>query len=332
MMNDKFILADPNGKEIRYLEDIREMDIQLKDTGKENNDNTFEFSYDKKFHGECGDYGYRIYIPGTEYGGLMGQMKVDTKENQIIWTGNTWRGMLAKKIIVPAAGQDYRTVSGDLHTIMRQLINPEYGSLIRAPDTSCGVSIGEYQFARYTTLLEGLAAMLAEKKYKLQIRYIQTQPSGYTEVRAVPVVDYSDQIEFSQDYRVDFTATDNRMGINHLIVLGAGELKDRAVYHLYLDAEGNLCDRPYYTGIEERVSVYEYANAETEEDMMEYAKKRLDEIKSAKSFEMSLTEAQVGIGDIVGARDRITGMSMSQAITGEVLKMSGGKITVTRSL
>ena len=141
MMNDKFILADPNGKEIRYLEDIREMDIQLKDTGKENNDNTFEFSYDKKFHGECGDYGYRIYIPGTEYGGLMGQMKVDTKENQIIWTGNTWRGMLAKKIIVPAAGQDYRTVSGDLHTIMRQLINPEYGSLIRAPDTSCGVSI-----------------------------------------------------------------------------------------------------------------------------------------------------------------------------------------------
>ena len=55
MMNDKFILADPNGKEIRYLEDIREMDIQLKDTGKENNDNTFEFSYDKKFHGECGD-------------------------------------------------------------------------------------------------------------------------------------------------------------------------------------------------------------------------------------------------------------------------------------
>ena len=239
---------------------------------------------------------------------------------------------MAKKIIVPAAGQDYRTVSGDLHTIMRQLINPEYGSLIRAPDTSCGVSIGEYQFARYTTLLEGLAAMLAEKKYKLQIRYIQTQPSGYTEVRAVPVVDYSDQIEFSQDYRVDFTATDNRMGINHLIVLGAGELKDRAVYHLYLDAEGNLCDRPYYTGIEERVSVYEYANAETEEDMMEYAKKRLDEIKSAKSFEMSLTEAQVGIGDIVGARDRITGMSMSQAITGEVLKMSGGKITVTRSL
>lgn len=332
MMNERFILADPEGREIRYLEDLKGMDIQLKDKGKDTNDNTFELSYDIRHHGECGDYGYRMYIPGTEYGGLLGKMKVDTKENEIVWTGDTWRGMLAKKIISPPAGQDYRTVSGDLHAIMRQLINPEYGGLIRAPDTPCGVSLGEYQFARYVTLLEGLSAMLAEKGYKLDIRYRQTKASGYVEVKAVPIVDHSDQIEFSQDYRVDFVATDNRMGINHLIVLGAGELKDRAVYHLYLDGDGNICDTPYYTGAEERVSVYEYSNAETEEDMMEYAKKRLDEIKSTKSFELSLAEAEVGIGDVVGARDYITGMSMAQAITSEVLKMEAGKITITRSL
>lgn len=41
-----------------------------------------------------------IYIPDTEYGGIIGDMKTITKQNAIKMTGDTWRGMLGKKIIV----------------------------------------------------------------------------------------------------------------------------------------------------------------------------------------------------------------------------------------
>ena len=65
-----------------------------------------------------------IYIPGTEYGGIIGEVLTDTTLDYVELKGLSWRGRLAKKIIEPPAGSDYKVVSGELHTVMKSLIEP----------------------------------------------------------------------------------------------------------------------------------------------------------------------------------------------------------------
>ncbi len=42
----------------------------------------------------------------------------------------------------------------------------------------------------------------------------------YILVEAVPITDYSAQIELSQDSRLNFTMDDKQNGVNHLVVTG----------------------------------------------------------------------------------------------------------------
>ena len=97
-----------------------------------------------------------IYIPDTEYGGIIGDMKTITKQNAIKMTGDTWRGMLGKKIIEPPSGKDYLTVSGELNSILRNLIDGRFDGLFFSPQVDTGVIIQNFQFDRYCTLLNGM--------------------------------------------------------------------------------------------------------------------------------------------------------------------------------
>ena len=56
----------------------------------------------------------------------------------------------------------------------------------------------------------------------------------------------------------------DKMGINHLICLGLGELKNRTVIHLYADANGVISRTQTQFGSDEVTNVYDYAGAETE--------------------------------------------------------------------
>lgn len=83
---------------------------------------------------------------------------------------------------------------------------------------------------------------------------------GYVQVRAVPIVDYSSEYEFSNDQNMNFTMDDNKRGVNHLVCLGKGELKDRLVIHLYVDEKGNVGQTQYYRGIDEIEETYPVTN------------------------------------------------------------------------
>ena len=71
----------------------------------------------------------------------------------------------------------------------------------------------------------------------------------------MPIVDYSQQIEFSSDMRLNYTMHMEGDGVNHLICLGQGELKNRIVRHLYVDQNGNIGSTQYYTGVDEIAAV-----------------------------------------------------------------------------
>ena len=310
------ILATSSGQEECVLP--YDMDLDLGGT------NDFQLTASYASWDERIEIGKKIYIPDTEYGGIIKNISSATNTGNIFLKGYTWRGYLAKRIISPPSGQDYRTVSGELNTIIGTLVNIP-GFVVSTVNT--GVSVN-YQFKRYVTLLEGLETMLQTVGYRLGIRYIQTQSGGYVFVEAVKAGQYGDSVDYSQDSMIDFASTDDQMGVNHLICLGQGELKGRTVIHLYADADGNISQTQSIIGIDEIVEVYDNSGAEAE-TLLETGTERLKERQSKKSFDASIkkVEMELFIGDTVTGQDYITGNRITTPITQKIVKRSNGVIS-----
>ena len=317
-------ITDREGHQIKQLKNA-DVDFDLNGKGKDFQVTIPASEFDNRIV-----YGGRIFAEGTEIGGVFGELYTDTSIDSISWSGFTWRGLLSKKIIIPPEGQDYRVVSGELNSILRSLIEPMFSGVFVVPEIETGVKISSYQFVRYCTLLDGIEDMLRSVNHRIDIMYNSGEPNGtgYVEVKAVPVMDYSKSIELSQDSRLDFTMSDKRNGVNHLIVLGQGELKDRTVVDLYLQSDGSVGDSKYYTGIDEIVDIYENTNA-VEPDLSTEGKKRLLELANKKTFDMNVESLSLGIsiGDIVGGRDYITGMSMARPLKNILIQVKNDIVT-----
>lgn len=275
-----------------------------------------------------------VYIPDTEYGGIIGEVLTDTTLDYVELKGLIWRGRMQYKVIEPPAGSSYRTVSGELHQVMKSLIEPEFDGLYEVSSADTGVTVNNFQFDRYCTLLEGLTKMLKSVGYRLQIRLIemQNEPS-YILVEAVPIVDYSAQIELSQDSRLNFTMDDKQNGVNHLIVTGKGELQERNVFHLYVQKDGSIGKTQYYKGLDEISAVYENTSTETAE-LEKTSIEQFQKLMNKKTFQMDVAKLgiEIGIGDIVGGRDYLTGMYMAKPIENIIYEITNDTESITYKL
>lgn len=261
-----------------------------------------------------------IYCPGTEFGGLI-EYQQTTNYNGIVKTrGWTWRGLLTQGIISPDAGQDYKVVSGDAHTIMSGLLSGFLGGFFHVPATLSGINISNYQFNRYCTILDGLTAMLDSVGAKLSIVAEKTVSGVQVTLEAKPIETIGDM--YTVDSFEDITLTDDNMGINHLICLGQGELSERTRIDLYIDNEGNIGTVPYYTGRDERTAVYDYSSAEDANTLRIYGARRLLETASQKTISIDNADVNGDVGDLVyGYMD---GVETTSPITHKVLTISGG--------
>ncbi|MGN0332615.1 MAG: hypothetical protein ACI4D9_06285, partial [Lachnospiraceae bacterium] len=257
-----------------------------------------------------------VYVPDTEFGGEIGEILTDTTLDYVELKGLTWRGMLEHKVIEPPDGNDYKVVSGELHTVMKEMIEPEFDGLFVVSGELTNVSVNEFQFERYCTLLAGITKMLKSVGYKLQLtRRREKDRAGYVLVEAVPIIDYSAQIELSKDCRLNYTLDDKRNGVNHLIVTGKGELQERNVFHLYVWPDGSIREEKYYTGKREITKVYENTSTETDE-LQSQSEEQLLSLANKTTFKMDVASLgiDVGIGDIVGGRDYLTGLYSAKPI------------------
>lgn len=312
-MND-VIVANPDGTEVRVmLFDMYDFEV-----GDE--ENSFLIT-SPRAEWERVEENSRIYIPGTEYGGLYKRLESDTKNNSVAVGGLTWRGMMQKKIISPASGADYATDSGELNQIIGSRVSAQFPGLFVGSSESTGVTIN-YQYARYCTLYDGLKAMLKSVGYRMQIVYDLERKKVV--VSAAPIVDYSREIEYSSDMNADYTMIINRTGINHLVCLGQGELRNRIVEHLYVDARGNISQRQTFFNEDEIAEVYDYAGA-SREDLIQSGIDQLVKEINLNEFRIEIeSEREVQIGDIVGSRDYVTGHTVSAPITTKLVKFEDG--------
>ena len=311
------ILANENLRELGAIKDAN-VTVDL------NGDRTFSVQIARSNWRPELTFSSLIYIMGTEYGGIIGEVLTDTTLDYVELKGMSWRGRLAKKIIQPPTGSDYKTVSGELHTVMKSLIEPEFDGLFVVSQEDTGVNVSNYQFDRYCTLYDGLVKMLKSKWYRLQLSFRREQGEpGYLFVEAVPIVDYSNRIELSRDCQLNYTMDDKRDGVNHLIVAGKGELQDRNVLHLYVQEDGSIGTQQYYTGLQEIAEIYENTSTETDE-LQSKSEERIRELMNKKTFKMDVAKLglDVGIGDIVGGRDYLTGMYMAKPVENIVYELT----------
>lgn len=313
------IITDSNHVDVRSAVDYT-LDCAW---GKEEND--FELVVSGASTIDAGAY---IYIDGSECGGVVDAMEdqLTSGVSTLTYSGRTWHGVLANKILEPDRGRDYLTVSGTASTVIGSLISRVgLDGVFDAVDspTAGAQTIKSYRFDRYTDCYTGLRKMCAANGLKLRLAYT----SGQVNIWAEPVAHYGDSIDSDL---IDFDATRTWRKPNHLIGLGKGDLAARVVVHWYADAKGAVSQTQSLRGVDEITQVYDYSNAETAE-LNTKTKEKLQDLQSEGDVRVTVRDdANVvfDVGDTVTARDNLTGITVNATISKKIVKVSDGVLSV----
>lgn len=289
--------------------------------GKDEND--FELTVDEPI-----PQGAFVYMDGSECGGIVDSLRdqLESGGSTLTYSGRTWHGMLANKVLSPDSGQDYLTVNGDSVTVLDNLMNRiGLSSLFTAisPPVKASPTIKSYQFDRYVDAYSGLRKMCAANGLKLKLAYA----FGQVNIWAEPIAHYGDSIDSDL---IDFDATRTWRKPNHMIGLGKGDLAARTVVHWYADAKGNVSQSQSLRGVDEIAQVYDYSNAETDE-LNQKTREKLQELQSDGDVKVTVRDdANVvfDVGDTVTARDNLTGITVNASIMKKIVKVSNGVLSV----
>ena len=267
--------------------------------------------------------GHYLYEVGTEWGGMV--ENVNHVGTTVKVGGPTWRGMLARKIISPPAGQAYKAITAmEANQAIAALVGSSLGPLFAVSTADSGMTVsGSF---RYTNLLAAIHSMLQQYGARLEIIFDGTR----VVLSAVSSVDYTDT-ELSQEYNAPLeSSVAHGQAYNHVIALGRGELIDRQVIELWRLDDGTITSTPQPIGPKDKQFVLDYPNAESFEELTNNATAKLIENAPEESIEINLDEIETDfkLGDVVGGMDKVTGLKISKPITQKILKIdkNGRKI------
>lgn len=263
-----------------------------------------------------------IYIEGTEYGGIISGLKSSTNSATTTYMGRTWHGIINSKVIQPIPGADYIFVSGDANEVLSFLIDRlGLSGLFVASEELSGILISNYKMYRYCKGYDGIRSMLAASGAKLKISW----QDRVVVLSAEPIADYT---ESPVDGEIaTLTVEQHKDKVNHLICLGKGNLSEREVIHLYVDGLGRIGDVQYFTGLDEICDTYENVNSD---DLRSDGITKLKELRNNDKAEISIPETEgmvYDIGDIVGATEYKSGVSVTATVTQKIVKINNGVVS-----
>lgn len=328
----RWIHADASLNDLRVLDLITSADMQ---TDIRSNaqliDNTWSITLLESIWQQMPiNEGHYVYCNGTEWGGVVTMVNHNTEDGTITVQGPTWRGLMHQKRIRPASGQGYRTYTNvDANQLIRNVVGSSFGSLITVTSATAGTNVTAS--FRYETYAQGLETALRSVGMRLNIAYDQTIPGAV--LSALPVNDWSDTIEISQDYNVNFVSQIGNVELaNHCLALGKGELADRTVLDVW--RVGNTCytNRPAsITDATERTVLLDYPNAEDSTDLLKSAVERLQETAPSQSITVDELRIDMSaeLGDKIPVRDRLTGLTATSEITSKILNVTDGITTIS---
>lgn len=309
------ICADENGVPFHAVSDC------LFDCAWGSGENDFELTlYDGTVLPDRG----LVYVDGTEVGGIVDHMKDELSDgvSVVTYSGRSWHGMLAGKVLQPDSGQDYLKVSGPVNQVLSNLlarIGLSDVFKVRADSTK---TIPTFQFDRYCTAYDGIRRMLAANDLKLMFQEVD----GTVWMYAQPIVAHDDTVDSDL---VDFSITKDYRRTNHMIGLGKGDLRNRLVVHYYADASGKVSNTRTFGGRDEIAAVYDYSSAEKDE-LDKQTKKQLQDLQGAGAVDVTVHDGlSLDVGDRVAGCDHVTGLTVTATVLKKIVKLSSGMLSVS---
>lgn len=325
-----FVITDKLGREKGFLEHCG-VNIVI---GDENN---FEIKiqstlYDADKHGKnC-----RFFCLDTEYGGLIRSSHPVTADNIVKLTGMTWRGLLNQRAINPNKNS-YIYLDGEANSVLKAYISRlGMREIFEVSDDDSGITLKNYQVPLQSMLMDAFDEALSAQNARLEIKYVRGEANGkgYVLLKVVPVLDHSENIELNEDGSVKLDILDYKNGVNHLICYGKGELEERQRVDLYAWPGGKIKKSPYYSGMDIIEEYYENNSVESLEELEEEGIKKLEELMDYRQLKISVGSGRsLELGDIVGGRERITGVYMAAPVIRKDIDVTGkGRMTTTYKL
>lgn len=265
-----------------------------------------------------------IYIPDTEYGGIIDKKTPSTSTGNTVYYGRNYRGILNSKIICPKSGQAYTYINGNLYNSLNYLL-AQFGLLdyfVFDPNSLAGVTLTAYKIDRYCSFYYLLTKLeqtlnkclylsydLATKKIKISYR--------------IPV-NYANETLYT-DTSLDLEVTKGSRLVTHLVCLGQGELENRTVVDLWLNTDKKTINTTTqnFFGIDDYTVIYENVNCEDVESLIEEGTKKFNELINVDGVSVTLNpNNRLKIGDIVGGYEPITKTTIISTITNIIITLS----------
>lgn len=292
------IVTDPSRVDLYIARDCR-FDVEFGDSGK----NDFELTVSIE-SGQRAEIGSLVYVDGTEFGGIVDASESDPDDGVIRYTGRSWHGMLAAKVVMPPSNATHRHASGEANLALASLIDMlDLSEVMTVSASDSGITV-DYDYPRFCNGYDGAVGMLSSAGARLSMAYDST----------IGKVVLSAKEATSQEVDSNMASIKvKRVGrcVNHLICLGEGEGTSRVVKHFYADEDGKVSTSKTFSGVDEITDVYDYSSADADR-LAEYGKQRLADLQDVGGYDAQIDNGSrsYSVGDFVMGTDVETGESI----------------------
>lgn len=275
--------------------------------------------------------GYAVYVPGTEYGGLIDA--VDKRGRTVSLRGATWEGMLARQMawnrITPRPPELVPLESGEVgySGVARLLLE----SLIKGdihvveyvlPNEDMYVS-ARYRYKTVLAVIKKTLAVEGDRGARLNVEFKDRK----AHLRVVGGRDMTSTVSLEDDYgaTVDIAASDEET-YNHIHALGGGEGTARLRIDVWRTSDGGATNRMNHPLrlSDDRTYIYDYNNISDYEELLALAKKKLQELGRMHSVRLNIppSNLKLELCDRVMALDRDTGVEIEAVIDKKILRLT----------
>lgn len=282
--------------------------------------------------------GAMMYAEGSDVGGIVTGYSSDAAMGTFSIVGDTWTGVLDRRVVGPDSGSDYLTLSGDVRDIVASLVSraglaglfrvADGGTGIKASHTFTGSTSSEQQDAgRYMGAWSAIWQACVDHGCKCSLAWSETERRVIVTVSRRS--DYTD--DEAQSAGLATVGVSLRRPTNHLVCLGKGDLKAREVLHLYADRSGDVSTTQTIKGVDEIAEVYDDSSAEGDKLRADGTKKLREAWQSSQEVTVKSvpTSATFDLGDIIGGTDPRSGLTARAIVTKKVASFKQGSMKYT---
>ncbi len=227
----------------------------------------------------------------------------------------------------------YLVISGDANGCIKYILDRiNLAPLFVVVEDAAGVNVEKHRFDPYLDAYTGLCEMLEKVGLRLRMECFD----GVVTLSAVPIFDFSADQEMESDL-IEYQMTKKYRKVNHLICIGYSG----TIVHLYVDEEGHISETQTFVGVEEYTAVNGQKSEDEENsgastgtderaDLIANGKKVLAGMLKANTITVQFepTDDTYYVGDIVGAYDRTTDISVSARVNKKILSLVNGRAEI----